>query len=270
MSNIANGDRIRQIATIVGFVLIVVMNFLSQSLPIGGQTNADLVNRIFAGKIYFLPANYVFSIWGVIYTLLLVFTVYQALPAHSADPTLRRIGPWFVMSCLANAGWLALFQTEQWVASMLVMVVLLFALIVIYVRLDAVRSAATTAFRFSVILPFSIYLGWICVATIANATATLYMLGWDGGGVRYENWTAIMLGVAGVLAVVLVLSRRDVALGLVLVWAAVGIAARYPDVPAVAMFAYGAAVVVGGAVLLALITLNRPGTGQPVGRYAAR
>jgi hypothetical protein len=110
------------------------------------------------------------------------------------------------------------------------MVLLLVSLIAIYLRLDIGRSEVSAAVKWLVHLPFSIYLGWITVATIANVTAVLWWLGWDGFGIAAELWTAIVLAVAVVIATLSALTRRDVAYLLVLVWAFAGIAVKHPDV----------------------------------------
>jgi hypothetical protein len=117
-----------------------------------------------------VPAGYVFSIWGLIYLGLIAYAVYQALPAQAHNPDLRSIGYIFVLSSLANIGWILLWHYEVFPATVLVMSVLLVCLIGIYLRLDIGRKQVSNGMRWFVHLPFSIYLGWITVATIANVT----------------------------------------------------------------------------------------------------
>ena len=59
------------------------------------------------------------------------------------------------------------------------MVVLLLALIAIYLRLGTGFSRVSPAETWLVRVPFSIYLGWITVATIANITSLLYFWDWN-------------------------------------------------------------------------------------------
>lgn len=214
-----NKDLVRQIAVIIALVLMIVVNGLAGSTElIGGQDTAAVSNKIPA---LFTPAGYVFSIWGVIYLGLIVYAVYQALPAQRENPRLRSTGYIFVLSCAANIIWLFLWQFEILWASIIVMAALLATLIAIYLRLGTGRTAAPQAERLAVRLPFSIYLGWISVATIANAAAVLYRAGWTSGG---ELWTVVMLGAAVIIAALMSYYRADVAYQAVLVWAFIGIA----------------------------------------------
>ena len=130
------------------------------------------------------------------------------------------------------------------------MLTLLGSLIFIYLRLDTGRRRVSTAMRWLVQVPFSIYLGWITVATIANITPVLWLNNWGGFGISPEGWTAIVLAVAVVIAAAVAITRADVAYLLVLVWAFAGIAVKHPDVALVATSAIVAAVLVAVFALL--------------------
>src|SRR5690606_32340956 len=128
--------------------------------------------------VYFVPAGYVFSIWGLIYLGLIAFTVFQALPSQKNNPRLRAVGWWVVLSSLANSIWIFLWHYEQFPLTVVVMLVLLAALIVTYLRLGIGRTNVSTVEKLVVRLPFSIYLGWITVATVANITSLLDYWQW--------------------------------------------------------------------------------------------
>ncbi len=241
-----NRDIVRQFINIVAFVFVLVTNGLSESIPLNGQTSAQIANRL---PIFFVPANYVFSIWGVIYMLLIVFIVYQALPSQRENPYLRKIGYWFALTCLANGIWLVLFHYNLFALSMVAMIILLVALIIIYTRIETGRGAVTNATRWCIQIPFSTYLGWITVATVANAAYVLYDAGWDGFGISGELWAAIMLVVATLITLIIVVTRRDVAYAAVLLWALVGIVIKQAAAPLVA----GTAAAVAVVILLVLI-----------------
>lgn len=241
-----NRDVVRQFINIVGLVFVLVMNGASEAIPLNGQTSAQIANRL---PIFFVPANYVFGIWGVIYVLLIVFTIYQALPSQRENLVLRKIGYWFALTCVANGIWLALFHYNQFVLSMVAMLVLLAALIVIYTRIGVGRSAVSNTTRWCIQIPFSTYLGWITVATVANAAYVLYDAKWNGFGISGEVWAAIMLVVAAAITLTIIVTRRDVAYTAVLLWALVGIVIKQSAAPLVA----GTAVVVAIVILLALI-----------------
>jgi MFS family permease len=251
-----NRDVIRQFVNIVAVSGTIAWNSITQVLPLNNQTSADIANRF--SDNYFLPANYVFSIWGIIYIGLIAFAVYQALPSQRENPRMRTIGYWFALSSLANCLWLLLFHYNQFALSTVAMIVLLVSLIVIYRRLREGSPQISTAERWAVWIPFSIYLGWITVATVANVTYVLLDARWDGLGLSYQTWGVIMLVVAALIAAAFAFVNRDLAYAAVIVWAYVGIIARFPDLQAIVIVAAIMAALVGLAALISLF-MSRSG-----------
>ena len=241
-----NRDTVRQISVLLAVIVTIAVNTLANTLPINGQTTGEISDRYPA---LFVPAGYVFSIWGLIYLGLAAYGLYQALPAQRDNPRLRRIGWLFVLSCLANCVWIVLWHYEQLALTVLVMLALLALLIAIYLRLDIGRARPRGVERWVADLPFSIYLGWVSVATVANIASALVGAGLDGAGVLQQVSTVIMLLVAAALAAAMGFLRRDAAFMGVVVWALAGIAVRQSAVPLVA----GAAWVLAGVVLLLLL-----------------
>jgi benzodiazapine receptor len=235
-----NSDRVRQFLVVLAVLSVILVNGAANALPLNGQTTGEISDRF---DVYFVPAGYVFSIWGLIYLGLIAYAVYQALPAQAENPSLRSIGYLFVLSCVANIVWLFLWHYEFFPLSVVAMLALLGLLIVIYLRLDIGRSAVPAAMQWSVHVPFSIYLGWITVATIANVTALLDYWNWSGWGISPEAWTVIMLAAAVVIGGAVSLTRGDVAYAAVLIWAFVGIAVKHSATPIVSIAAWVAAVV---------------------------
>lgn len=231
---------------VLAFALVIVFNGLANSLPLGGQTTGEVSAKY---PSLFVPAGYVFSIWGLIYTGLLAFVIYQALPSQRQNRRLARIAPWFVANCVANALWLLAWHYDQLLLSLLLMLAILVTLVAIYRSLAHGRLFASTVERVAVDLPFSIYTGWITVATIANLSAVQYAGGWDNVGVDAVTWTVFKLACAGAIAATVLFRRRDVAYVLVVAWAGAGIAVKQATTPAVA----GAATVV--AMLCVLLIL---------------
>ena len=228
-------DTLRQSLTLLAVIAVIVINGLANALPLNGQTTGEISDRF---QVYFVPAGYVFSIWGLIYVALAAFAVYQALPAQRDNPRLRGIGYLFTLSCVANIAWIFLWHYEVFPLTLVAMLALLLLLIAIYLRLGIGRARVPTAEKWLVHVPFSIYLGWITVATIANVTSLLDYLNWSGWGISPEAWTVIML-VAGVaIASAVSLTRGDVAYMLVIVWAFVGIAVKHAGTPVVATAAW--------------------------------
>jgi len=225
-----NKNIIRQFLVILALVGVIVVNGLANALPLNGLQTGEISDRF---TVYFVPAGYVFSIWGLIYLALIGYAVFQALPSQRANPRLQAIGYWFVLSCVANIVWLFLWHYEQFYWTLAAMLALLACLIVIYLRLDIGRGHPSTGERWLVEVPFSIYLGWITVATVANVTQLLYYLGWGGWGLPPESWFVLVLATVLVIAGLMAYTRRDVAYLLVLVWALAGIAIKHAAVPLV-------------------------------------
>lgn len=240
----------RQALTVITTLVMITVNSLANVLPLNGQNTGEISDRF---EVYFTPAGYVFSIWGLIYIGLIAYTIYQALPAQRDNAALDRIAPWYWLGSAANIVWIFLWHYNIFYPTILAMGLLLVSLIMIYLRLDIRRASVGAAMKWLVHVPFSIYLGWITVATIANATALLWLAGWDGFGISPEMWTAIMLGVAALIAVVMALTRADAAYLLVLVWAFAGIAVKHPTVPLVSNSAWVAAAVAATLALLSLM-----------------
>lgn len=223
-------DTIRQVAVVLTVLLTLIVNFMATALPINGQTTGEISDRF---TVYFVPAGYVFSIWGVIYLGLIAFAVFQALPAQRENPRLRATGWWVSLGGVANSAWIFLWHYNQFALTLVAMLVLLATLIITYLRLDIGRSRVSSAEMWAVRLPVSIYLGWITVATVANVTTLLDDLRWDGFGVAPEIWMAVVLAAVLAIAVLMNFTRRDVAYALVLLWALAGIAVKHAAVAAV-------------------------------------
>ncbi|MFW9778228.1 MAG: TspO/MBR family protein [Candidatus Heimdallarchaeota archaeon] len=206
------------IGSIVSLIMTIIVNFLAIALPLNGKTTQELSDGY---PNPFTPAGYVFSIWSIIYTLLIVFVLYQTVNREKVfDSTLSGL---FIISNIFNSVWIFLWHYEQIFLSLVVMIGLLLTLIGIYWRLKIGLVEVDSRTKWAVHVPFSVYLGWISVATIANTTVFLLSINWDGFGVGAEIWTGIVLFVATILAMILVMTRNDVAYGLVAIWAFIGI-----------------------------------------------
>ena len=223
-------DILRQISVILTIAATIVVNTLANALPINGQNTGEISDRF---RVYFVPAGYVFSIWGLIYLGLIAFAIFQVLPSQRENPRLRATGWWITLGGLANIAWIFLWHYEQFPLTVVAMLILLGSLIATYLRLGIGRSSVSTIQKWAARVPFSIYLGWITVATVANITSVLDYLKWDGIGIAPEIWMAIILIAVLVIAALMNFTRRDIAYALVLLWALAGIAIKHADVRAV-------------------------------------
>ena len=212
------------IVNLFGFLVVVVVNVLATTIPLGGKTTGQLSDQY---PNLFVPSGLTFSIWGVIYILLGIYAVYGIVHSvRKLEPTnnfMERIGILFIVTCAANAGWILAWQYEILPLSLAFMLILLVTLIAIYNRLNVGRSKAAPAEKYMVHLPMSVYFGWISIATIANVTALFVAYKWNRFGMREEIWAIIMIGIGIVLGLIMLFSRRDVFYALVVDWAILGI-----------------------------------------------
>jgi hypothetical protein len=150
---------------------MLVVNALANALPLNGKNTGEISDSY---PVLFTPAGYVFSIWGLIYIALIGFAVFQALPGQKTNPRINRIGGWFALSNILNMAWLFAWHWEVLWLSVVFMLGLLASLLVIYTRLEIGVHARTSPLEQALVdFPFSLYLGWISVATIANLSAAL-------------------------------------------------------------------------------------------------
>ncbi|MCO5213500.1 MAG: tryptophan-rich sensory protein [Caldilinea sp.] len=260
-ANAEAGDYFRQFAVIVVTLATIAINGLATGLPLNGQSTGEISDRF---PSLFTPAGYVFSIWGVIYLGLLAYMVFQALPSQRTNPRMRSIGWLYVASGVANSVWIFLWHYNQFAWSLVVMLVLLASLVGIYLRLSPFTRGVGAAERWTTHIPFSIYLGWITVATVANTATVLLDWNWSGGPLSPALWAILMIAVATVLGLIFALREVNPAYVLVLVWAFAGIAVKQSATPAVAWTAIGAAVLLVVAVVAGLLRNRRSVRSQPL------
>jgi len=251
-----NKDTLRQVLVLLAVIAVITVNILAVILPLNGLDTGEISDRF---VVYLVPAGYVFSIWSLIYLGLIAYGIFQALPSQKENSRLRAIGYVFILSCLANITWLFLWHYEVFNLTLIAMLVLLLTLIAIYLRLDIGRVQVSQAEKWCVHIPFSIYLGWISVATIANATQWLDYLGWGGWGIAPEVWAVVILLAGVLISALMSLRRADIAYSLVLIWAFVGIAVKQASVPLVA---YSAWIAAGLILVILVIGVYRARQGQ--------
>ncbi|MBI3162280.1 MAG: tryptophan-rich sensory protein [Chloroflexi bacterium] len=244
-------DTLRQLANLASVIVALTVNILASTLPLNGQNTGEISDRF---QVYFVPASYVFAIWGIIYIGWIAFTIFQFRPSQKEGPRLRNLGYLFALSGLVNAAWLFTWHYNLFGLSVLVMLTLLGLLIASYLKLNVNRSSASGAEWWSVDLPFSVYLGWITVATVANVTDWLYLVEWSGFGIAPQTWAVIMIAIASVLGLLMALTRRDAGYLSVLVWSFAGIAVKQVTAPGVVTAAWIGA---GAMLVLAGYSLTR-------------
>lgn len=213
-----------QIAAAAALVGALYVNYLAQKLPINGLTQRDISESL---PNLYTPAGLTFSIWGIIYLMLAVFSVFQfgiSAQTPNAD-LLNPVRVIFIINALANMAWLYVWHYRKFELSLAVMGVLLITLILIHRELDKLTLTGMENIVFR--LPFSLYFGWITVAAVVNVTAMLVARGWKRLGLSQEIWAVIMLAVAAAIGTATIIIRQDVAYGIVFIWAYLGILIKH-------------------------------------------
>jgi len=218
--------KLLQVSNIIALALTIAVNGIANTGIINNTTIPEQSNRY---HTLITPADYTFSIWGLIYLGLVAFIIYQGKglfksSSQNLDDPVLQIGWWFVVSCLANSLWIYFWLNDAIAISVLAMLVLLFSLLRIIVNTKMERWDAPNSIIFFVWWPMCLYSGWITVATIVNVSAYLTKIGWDGFGLGEVDWTLIMLLVAGAIFHFMVWTRNMREYGMVGVWALIGIA----------------------------------------------
>lgn len=219
---------------------VIFVNYLANALPINGRNTGEISDAY--GNL-FAPPGFTFSIWGLIYTMLLVFVVYQFGLFDTKNYAqkvglLKKIFPYFSINMIANMVWVFLWHYDYIFLSLLVMIILLATLIQISLLLQ--KETFSFGEKVCIKWPFSVYFGWITVATIANVTVFLVSIEWSGFGIAESVWTSMVLLLGTLVGLRRMIKDTNVVYGLVFVWAYGGIltkhvsfggfSGQYPDV----------------------------------------
>jgi len=225
--------KIIRILTLVAYMVMVGVNFLAMYLPLGGKTTGEISDNY---PNLFAPAGYAFSIWGLIYLLLAIYVIYQF--KRGDDILAGKVNRIFILNALLNAAWIFAWHNDIiWLS-----VILIIGLLISLIRIaNILRKSTLTERDLRLVgLPFSVYFGWITVATIANITVFLVSLGWGGFGLADSFWTVVVLLIGALIGSWRMLKDKFISYGLVLIWAygailfkhvsITGFAGQYPSV----------------------------------------
>ena len=245
-----NGSALLRWLNVVAFVLTVIINGLAGSTTLIGGVNTAFISD--SNPTLITPAGFTFAIWGIIYLLLGVFVVYQALPSQKEKEYHKQISWLFILISIANISWIFLWQYNQLTLSLPVIFLLLIGLILIYTRLGIGKTQVPLKEKLAIHTPFSVYLGWITIASIANVAVTLVSLNWDGFGINPETWAILIIIIALLLTLTILATRKDVAYSLVITWALFGIISKQTN-PNIVTTAEASAIIILIALAIVII-----------------
>ncbi len=216
-----------KISAVIFYIAMVVVNFLANSLPLNNRSTGAISD---AYPNLFTPAGITFSIWGLIYFLLAGYIIFQFIyfkkeKNEKKEELLKKINVLFIITSIANIFWIFAWHYDFIGLSLIIMVILLVSLIKIadILRLEKLTSRE----KIFISIPFSVYFGWITVATIANVTVFLVSINWNGFGISNFIWTSFILIMGTSIGILRMYKDKNISYALVLIWAYLGILLKH-------------------------------------------
>lgn len=215
------------IVTAVSFGIMMLLNILANVLPINGMDTGEVSDSY---PNLFAPAGYTFAIWGVIYLLLLMYTVYQ-LGFFRSDELVDRkgllneIGILFSISSIVNAVWILTWHYKKIFLSTVLIIIIFACLLLINLKIE--KEKLSFKEKVFIYLPFNVYFGWLTVATIANVVTLLVSVGWNGFGISESVWAMLILIVGFIISGLVIMRQKNIVYGLVILWSYVGIYSKH-------------------------------------------
>lgn len=247
-----NNSALLRWANIIAFILTVIINGLAGSTTLIGGVNTAFISD--SNPTLITPAGFTFAIWGVIYILLGVFVVYQALPSQKEKEYHKQISWLFILISVTNIGWIFLWQYKLLTLSLPVIILFLIGLILIYTRLGIGKTQVPLKEKLAIHTPFSVYLGWITIATIANVAVAAVSVNWDGFGINPETWAILIIIIALLLTLIVTATRKEIAYGLVIVWALIGIISKQTNTNIITTAEVSAVIILIAIAAIAILT----------------
>ena len=235
--------KVLAISNSLSVFLAVVINYYSMFFGINDHKVGEISDKY---ENLFTPASYAFSIWGIIFIMLIAYCYYQIRQVFikkNKPEYIYKTGWWFTLANLCNASWVFVWLFELTGLSVIIMFGILISLIMIVIRTNMEKWDAGIATILFVWWPICIYTGWISVAAIANISAYLSKADWNGFGISDISWTLIMILLATILNWIMVVSRNMREFAAMGIWALIAIYVRhFYKYHAIAYLALGCAI----------------------------
>jgi hypothetical protein len=209
----------RKYLPLLATLAVIGVNAAANLMPINGITAAGVSALYPTG---FTPAGWVFAIWSLIYLGLLAFSIYALRVPPPRAARVRTIEPAYLVSCMANCVWIFTWHYQHILASLALMAILLGSIVFVYLRLRG-RRAASLAEKICVDMPFSLYLGWITTAVLANLAAWFFDIRSYPFGLPMDDWAILTVVAATAIYTAVGVQTRDPIFTAVFVWASLGI-----------------------------------------------
>lgn len=217
----------------ISLASLLVISYLSQQERFSDLNVGEVSAKY---ETIFAPASLTFAIWGLIYASLTAFSIFHVIKAYNSSETeqanldVDAIGWLFIINTLATGAWLVAWVNEEIGLSVVLILIQLVTLILISVRAHIANPERPLSTKIFTHFPLSIYIAWICVATIANISAYLVSINWTSFYISNSYWVIIMIGVTTLLSLFMIVVRRNISFGLVILWALYGIALKREQV----------------------------------------
>lgn len=204
---------------LVTFMMMLIINIVADIALLNGVSTKEISN-IYTNL--YVPSNYTFVIWGLIFIYLGIYAFYQLKDFDDdLEDLIREINLWFILGNIINSVWVFAWHYEMMTLSFILITLLMLTLVGISFKIQKIPSR--TKERYMITFPFSFYFGWIAVATIANLASLLTYYGY-----KVEPIITIFLIVVGIIAGVYVTyKKRIIGFGLMLIWGYIGILFRH-------------------------------------------
>ncbi|SFR61684.1 hypothetical protein [Maribacter stanieri] len=217
------------VLNLASVILVIIVNYISQAFSLNDTTIGEMSAQY---ENLFTPAAYAFAIWGVIFLALLGYGIFQVKRAFFSDKPsefIEQTGYWFALANILNCCWVIAFMYNYTGLSVVIMFGILLSLIKIILNTNMERWDAPISVIAFVWWPICFYSGWISVATIANISAYLSKLDWNGGVLSEQAWTINMIVAATVINLLMIWKRNMREFALVGVWALFAIYVRHNE-----------------------------------------
>lgn len=222
-----------QILSIIGFLFLLTtlaVNFMASFLPLNGVTTGQISDRYFN---LITPVGVTFSVWGVIYFLLILFSLYSLFGVEKKVVEtdfrfLKKLQILFIATCIFNSLWIFAWHYFLIEISVLIMILLLFSLIQINILIKNTKSSYKRSFIIKT--AFAVYFSWITIATVLNITALFVSLNLKISFLSVSSIASLMLIISALISAFSAIYISSVSHLLVSMWAFYGIFLKHSSV----------------------------------------